>query len=117
MVVVEADFTAGDDFRFGQERVEFGESRVVGLVRVVRIDAGAGVESRHGWLAVVFAADVECLMHFGWALADADGQDCRDAGGMGALKDRRQVGGVPVAIEVGVGIDEQLSFLSAVGTA
>ena len=47
VVVVEADLAAGDDFGLGEQAVEFGEGRVVGLRRGVGIDAGAGVEPRH----------------------------------------------------------------------
>ncbi len=46
VVVVEADLAAGDDFRLGQQRVEFGERGIVGFGGVVRIDAGACVEPR-----------------------------------------------------------------------
>ena len=46
VVVVEADFAAGDDFRLGQQAVELGQDGVVDFVGVVRIDAGAGVEAR-----------------------------------------------------------------------
>ena len=44
VIVVEADFAAGDDFRLGQKGVEFGQSGVIGFGGVVGIDSGAGVE-------------------------------------------------------------------------
>ena len=63
VVVVEANFAAGDDFRLGEQAVELGQGRVVGLLRVVRIDAGAGVEPGQFGLSVELAADVERLVH------------------------------------------------------
>ncbi len=79
----------------------------VGLRRGVGIDAGAGVEAGHSGLAIELAADVEGLMHLGGLFADADGEDCADAGVEGAREHGLAVIGVALAVEVGVGIDQQ----------
>ena len=46
VVIVEADFAAGNHFGFGEQAVELGQRGVVGFRRVVRINAGAGIEAR-----------------------------------------------------------------------
>ena len=84
VVVVEADLAAGDHFGLGQQSVELGQGGVVDLRRVVRIDAGAGVEARQVCavcaLAVELAAEVERLVHLRRPLADADGEHRAHAG-------------------------------------
>ena len=80
VVVVEADFAAGDHLRLGEQAVELGEGRVVGLGRVVRIDAGAGEEAGHAGLAVELAANFERLVHLRRPFADADGEHRAHAG-------------------------------------
>ena len=46
VVVVEADFAAGDDFGLGEKRVQLGESALIGFGGAVRIDARARIKAR-----------------------------------------------------------------------
>ena len=74
VVVVEADFAAGDDLGLSQQGVEFGKNAVVDFGCVVGIDASAGVKLRDSRLSVELPANVQRLMHLGRLFADADGQ-------------------------------------------
>ncbi len=107
MVVVEADLATGDDFRLGEQGIEAGEDGVVEFGRIVRVDAGAGIETRHAGLAVEQAAEVEGLVHLGGTFTDADGEHGADAGIESAAEHGFAVFRVARAVEMGVGIDEQ----------
>ena len=108
VVVVEADFAAGDDFGLGQKGVQLGQSVSSAWVccgdRCRRWRRAWG-----GWLLapVEFAADVERLVHLGRPFADADGEHRAHAGLQGAAEHGLAVVGVARAVEVGVGIDQQ----------
>ena len=75
------------------------------------VDAGGGVEVRcgvvgDGWII----SDLEGAVHGFGAVADADGEDGRDAGGVGVGQDGGEgagIGGVGVEVEVGVGVDQR----------
>ena len=115
VVVVEADFPACDDFRLGQKSVEFGESGVIGFGGVVRIDPRACVEL---WKfgarlasSVELAAKVERLVHFGWSLADTDGENNANACLTRANKHRLTILRVARTVQVGVRIDQQRSLI------
>ena len=102
VVVVEADFAAGDDLGFGEQGVEFGEGGFVGFGGGVGIDARACVKARQAGAAfgarIELAADGERLVHLGRTLADADGEHCAHAGIPGAAEHGFAVVGVAVAV-------------------
>ena len=111
VVVVEADFAAGDDLGLDQQAIEPGENRVIDFGAVVGIDAGAGVELGDAGsafrLAVELAAEIEGAMHFRGSFADADGEDRTYAGLPGSSEHGGAVAGVTFAVKMGVRIDQQ----------
>ena len=76
VVIVEADFTAGNDFGLGKKRVQLGECGLVGFGSAVRVDARARIKARQARPAVELATEIERLVHLRRALADADGKHC-----------------------------------------
>ena len=119
MVVVKADFSAGNYLGLGQQGVQFGQGVVIGFGCAVGIDAGARVE--HGQfgaaltLGVELAADTEGLMHLGWTLADADGEHRAHACLEGAREHCIAVAGVALAVNMGMRIDQQMCLASCMG--
>ena len=111
MIKVEADLAAGDDFRLGEKRGEFGEGLVVGCGGAVGIDAGAGVKARKiGPILsspVELAAEIERLVHLRRALADADREDRAHTGFPRAGEHGFAIVRVAGTVKVGVGIDQQ----------
>ncbi len=112
VIVIEADFAAGDDFRLGEQCVEVGQSGFIGFRDVVGIDSRTGVElgktSARLAPGVEFAADVERLMHFGRPLANANREDDADACLPRAHKHRLTIVRVARAVKVGMRVDQQL---------
>ncbi len=97
VVVVEADLADGDAPWICGEFGQFGEGFGGGLVGLLRVDAGAGPDGG------VLVGEGEGTVHGGGAVADADGEDLADAGGVGGGDDG---GGVVEEVEVSVGVDE-----------
>ncbi len=64
---------------------------------LLRVDAGAGPDRG------VLVSEGKGAVHGGGSVADADGEDLADAGGVGGGDDG---GGVVVEVEVSVGVDE-----------
>ena len=114
VVVVEADLAAGDDFRLGEKRGELGQGLVVGRDSAVGINARACIKARQTRpilsSAVELAAEIERLVHFLRALADADGEHrahtslpCAGEHGFAVIR-------VAGTVQVSVGIDQQTSL-------
>ena len=115
VIVVEADFAAGDDFRLGQEGVEFGQGIFIGFCGAVRIDPRACEEPGKVGPAIELAAKVERLVHFGRPLANSDGKHEANARLPRADKHRFAIVRVPRAVKVGVGVDQQFFLVCRVG--
>lgn len=73
-------------------------------MRLPGVDAGAGVDLRE-FRSGSGDGDFEGAVHLVWAVADADGEDGADAGGVRTGEDLRKVFG-GVHIEMGVRVDE-----------
>jgi hypothetical protein len=111
VIVVEADFAAGNHLRLGQQAIKLGQDRVVDFSRIVGINARARVETRKlralRRLRIEFAAEVKRAIHAGSVLANADGQHRAHTCVEGAGEHGGAVFGVAFAVQVGVGIDQQ----------
>ena len=107
VVVVEADLADGEAERVGEEAGEFFEGRGGGVGGLLGVDAGGGEEGGEGGVGGEGAGvgQFQGAVHGFGAVADADGQDGPDAGGVGSEEDGFAVG-VGVEVEVGVGVDE-----------
>ncbi len=120
VIVVEADFAAGDDFRLGEKCVQLGESFLIGCDGDVRVDARAGIEARQFRpivsSPVELAAEIERLMHLRRPLADADGEHRTHAGFPCAAQHRFAIVCVAGTVKVSVGIDQQTGLLCGVGS-
>ncbi len=115
VVVVEADFSAGDDLGLGQQGVEFGQDVVIGFSGVVGIDSCACVEPGEVRAPVELAAKVQGLLHFGRPFADADGEHCAHACFARADKHGFTVAGVAMAVQVRVRVDQQANLAGCMG--
>ena len=119
VIVVEADFAAGYDFRLGQEGVEFGQGSFIGFGGVVGIDTGACKElGKAGPILappVELAAKIERLVHFCRPLANSDGKHEANARLPGADQQRFAIGVVARAVKVCVGVDQQSRLACRVG--
>src|SRR5580698_8681503 len=111
VVIIEANLPAGDDFRLGEQAVEFGKNGVVRFRRVVRIHACTRVEPRKFCalrrLRIELAADAQRAVHSRGLLTDADGEDRADPCFPCARQHRGAVVGIALAVQVGVRIDQQ----------
>ncbi len=78
VIVIEADFAAGNHFRLSQQPIELSQGSFIRLMGIVRIDSGAGVESwqflRPDASPLNWRADLQRLLHLRRSLADADGK-------------------------------------------
>ncbi len=108
VIIVEPNLSAGNHLRLGQQAVQLGQHGVVCLLRIVRINAGAGIKPRNARLPVELAANLQRPVHLRRLLANADGQHRAHARFKCALQHRRAVLRVALAIQVGMGIDQQL---------
>jgi len=119
VIVVEADFAAGDDFRLGQESVELGQGIFIGFCGVVRIDPRACEEpGKVGPLLaspIEVTAKVERLVHFGRSLADSDGEHEANARLPRANEHRFAIRVVALAVKMCVGVDQQSRLVCRVG--
>ena len=108
VVVVEADLAYCDAAGVGGEAGELGEGLGGGVVGLLRVDSGGG-EDGGQVVACYGGREVECLMHLGGVLADADGEDGLHLGRPGAAEDFVAFGGVRgVEVQVRVGVDEHV---------
>ena len=98
--VVQADFAPGDYFGVLGELGESFEMRRGDLPGFVRMDAHRGVDP-----IVRFRVGQRGIEFFR-AGTGADGEDCRDTGGTGALEHGLAVVRELREVDVGVGIDE-----------
>jgi AraC-like DNA-binding protein len=115
VVIVEADFAAGDHLGLCQELIQLGDGGGVCVRRVVRVNSRAGKETRHTRLAIELATNIEGLVHLAGAFADPNGEHCAHAGSSTAPQHFRTVGVVAGAVNVRVGIDEQNRVLRKSG--
>ena len=106
--VVEANFTTGQDFGLLKQGIEFGVRGVVGEAGFVGVNAGGGPDLRGAGAAGGCTADFEGAVHFGWAVADADGEDGAHAGREGAFEEGFAVLVVTGAVEMGVGVNHRV---------
>jgi hypothetical protein len=106
VVVVEADFADGDDVGVVAEGFEFFEGVGSGEAGFVGMDSGGGIDAGDVGAAGVVVGEFGGAVHGVGAVADADGEDGFDSGGVGTLEHRLAVAVVAVAVEVSVGVDE-----------
>lgn len=107
VVIVEADLADGEAEGVGEEAGEFFEGRGGGVGGLVGVNAGGREDPGEAGVAGEGAGvgDLERPVHGVGAVADADGEDGGDAGGVRAAEDGVAFC-IVVEVEVGVGIDE-----------
>jgi hypothetical protein len=90
------------------EAGELGEGLGGGVVGLLGVDSGGGVEGGQV-VACYGGGEIECLVHLGGVLADADGEDGLHLGRPGAAQDLVALGWVRgVEVQVRVGVDEHV---------
>jgi hypothetical protein len=109
VVVVEADLADGDAAGVGGEGLAGSDCSRWRGGGFLGMDAGAGVDGGEIRGSGRFG-DFEGAVHLVGAVADADGEDGVDAGGVGAGEDLREVAG-RVHVEMGVRVDERCEGL------
>lgn len=106
VVVVQADLADGDTARIGCERAHAGESVRGGVCRFLGVDADAG-EDGGKFGRAGRRGDFKGAVHFGWTVADADGEDGADFCFGSADEDMSEIL-IGVHIEMSMGINEHI---------
>ena len=79
IIIIETDLTHGEHIRVGEQTVQFLERRLVGELRLMRVNAGGGQNpwnaAGYPWFAGVAPAQLQGLLHGIRSISDANGQN------------------------------------------
>ncbi len=107
VMVVESDFSDGDDLRVMGEALHEFEVGGGEQARFVRVDADGGVDPE------VLLGEGDGAGEVVGAVSVANGEQSSDAGVVGALDDRFAIGGELGAVEMGVGVEEHIPEMTS----